>query len=207
VGGLLLAAVSLIAVGWRGCLAYAAHLATFSRIMRAPTAAFPTWKFVDLDHFLAALFGANARLQAIALAAVALAVLPFLARTWWTCDLSGPDRRMLTWSATLTWTLVLNGYIGIYDVILAVPGLMITADVLYRRAGGLTFGFQSLLALLYVVSWVSQHLARATGFQPLTLILMALGAYQLALAGSDAVAGEIEGQPRFHDATVAGVIR
>ena len=207
VGGLLLAALSLLAVGWRGCLAYAGHLTTFARIMKAPTTAFPSWKFVDLDHFLGLLFGVNTSIQPIVWSAVALAVLPFLARLWWAFDRSGPDRRLLTWSATLTWTLVLNGYIGLYDVILAVPGLLITADVLYRRAGGLTLGFKLLLALLYVVSWVSQHLARSTGFQPLTLLLMALGVYQLVLASSDAALPEIENRPRFYDPAVAGAIR
>src|SRR5262249_61542056 len=99
-------------------------------------------KFIDLDHFLGLLFRGNASLPSIVWVAVALAVLPFLARLWWTFDRSGPDRRMVTWSATLTWTLVLNGYIGLYDAILAVPGLMITADILYRRAGALTHGFK-----------------------------------------------------------------
>ena len=192
VGGLLLAGVSLLAVGWRGCLAYADHLTVFSRIMRAPSTVFPSWKFIDLDHFLDLLFRGNASVASIVWAAVALAMLPFLARLWWTFDRSGPDRRRLTWSATLTWTLVLNGYIGLYDAILAVPGLIITADVLYRCAGALTPGFKSLLALLYVVSWVSQHLARSMGFQPFTLVLMALGSYQLALAWRDRLRGDPE---------------
>ena len=163
VGGLLLAAVSLLAFGWRGCVAYAGHLTTFSQIIRAPTTAFPSWKFVDLDHFLRLLLGGNTSFQPVAWAVIALAVLPFLGRLWWVLDRSRPDRRMLTWSATLTWTLVLNGYIGLYDAILAVPGLFITADVLYRRGGALTLGCKSLLALLYVVPWLSQHLAALNG--------------------------------------------
>jgi hypothetical protein len=208
VGGLVLAAVSLLAAGWRGCLAYVAHLATFARIMRAPTTVFPNSKFVDLDHFLGMLFRGNTPLQPIIWAAVALAVLPFLARLWWTVDRFGPDRRMLTWSATLTWTLVLNGYIGLYDAILVVPGLIITADVLYRRTGALTIGCKSLMALLYITAWVSQHLARSMGFQPLTVVLAGLGCYQIVLASrADASCEicEIEGRTRLYDRPVVGV--
>jgi hypothetical protein len=207
VGGLILATVSMLAVGWRGCLAYADHVAMFARIIRAPTTEFPIWKFVDLDHFLGLLFRGNIPLQLIVWAAVLLAVLPFLARLWWTFDRSGPNRRMLTWSATLTWTLVLNGYIGTYDAILAIPGLIISADVLYRRAGTLTLGFKSLLALLYVVSWVSQHVARSMSLQPFTVVLGILGSYQLVLAARDAAECEIEDRPRLHDPTIVGVIR
>src|SRR5262249_3995909 len=149
-------------------------------------------KFIDLDHFLGLLFRGNASLPSIVWVAVALAVLPFLARLWWTFDRSGPDRRMVTWSATLTWTLVLNGYIGLYDAVLSVPGLLITAGLPFRRARALPPRFKSVLALLYVVSWVSQHLALSMGFQPLTLVLMALGSYQLALAWRDRLRGDPE---------------
>src|SRR5262249_4038436 len=145
-----------------------------------------------------------------ALVMAALAVFPSLIRSWWALDRHGPDRRRLTWSATLTWTLVLNAYIGVYDAILIVPGLVITADVRWRRAGPNAIApapaFKFLLALLFVVPWVSQHLARSLGLQPFTLVLMGLGSYQLALAGRD-VAGEERDSPRrFHDATAVGVI-
>jgi hypothetical protein len=185
-GGLALAGISVLAIGRRGCLGYLDHLTAFSRIARAPSTEFPNWKFVDLDHFFGSLFGGHGAVRFIVLVGVALAVLPSLARLWWAFDRAGADRRMLTWSATLTWTLVLNLYIGVYDVILIVAGLLITADVLYQCARGtataLTPAFKSLLALLYVVPWFSQHLARVTGFQPFTLILIAMGTYQLALA-------------------------
>jgi hypothetical protein len=188
-GGSVLAGVSALAIGWRGCLAYFGYLATFSRAMHSGAVAFPSWKFVDLDHFLGQLAGVPAPYRVFVWVVVALAALPPLVRAWWVFDSAGPDRGMLTWSATLTWTLVLNAYIGVYDAILAVPGLLFVADALYRRAGAsakaLTPGFQSLLILLYLIPWVSQHLARSTGFQPLTIVLVALGAYQLMLAGRE----------------------
>jgi hypothetical protein len=187
-GGLVLAAVSVLGVGWSGCLSYLDHIASFSRIIHSGTVLFPNWKFIDLGHFLVQLPGMSAPFRAVVWVGMAIAALPRLARLWWTLDQSGQDRRMLILGATLTWTLVLNAYIGVYDAVLAVPGLFFVADTLYRLAGGtakaLTPGFQALLVLLYVVPWLSQHLARATGFQPWTIVLMALGAYQLALAAA-----------------------
>lgn len=188
-GGLALVVVSVLAIGRRGCLGYIEHLLAFSRTTRAPDTDFPNWKFVDLDHFLGPLLGDHGIIRIFVLAGAALAVLPSLARLWWEYDRSGADRRMLTWSATLTWTLVLNLYIGVYDAILIVPGLLMTADVLHRRANGtaaaMTPAFRLLLALLYVIPWFSQHLARSTGIQPFTPILIAAGIYQVALAGHE----------------------
>jgi hypothetical protein len=210
-GGMALAGVSVLAFGWRGCVAYVHHITAFSRLMTSPTTEFPNWKFIDLDHFLGSMFDGHGPVRFCALVMAALAVLPSLIRSWWALDRRGPDRRRLTWSATLTWTLVLNAYIGVYDAILMVPGLVITADVLWRRAGTNAIApapaFKFVLTLLFVVPWVSQHLARSLGLQPFTLVLMGLGTYQLALARRDVAGEEMDSQRRFHDATAVGVIR
>jgi hypothetical protein len=194
-GGLVLATISLLAVGWRGCLAYVDQLTAFSQAMKSGVVAFPSWKFVDLDHFLGMLLGGHSRFQIIAGVVASLVVLPFLAGSWWAFERSGRDSRMLTWSATLTWTLIMNMYIGVYDAILIVPGVFIVADAVYRHApaaaAALHSGFKLLLALLYIVPWISQHLARSTGFQPFTLVLVALGAYQLVLARRERLSSRV----------------
>jgi hypothetical protein len=211
VGGLTLAEMSLLAVGWRGCAAYVEHLSTFSQIMSAPSTEFPSWKFVDLDHFLGLLFGGHPPLQRAIWALIVLAVVPCLARFWWGFDDREPPRRSLLWSATLTWTLVLNVYIGTYDAVLAVPGLLLTTDVLCQRAGGLAGAlsaeFKSLLALVYLVPWLSQFVALSLGFQPFTLILMGLGTHQLTLAWRAGAANLTENVKCFHDHAVAASIQ
>ncbi len=104
----------------------------------------------------------------------------------------------------------MNVYIGVYDAILIVPGLVITADAHWRcdQTTAMTSApaFRFLLALLFVVPWISQHLARSLGFQPFALVLMGLGAYQLALAGRDVAGEEMDSRRRFRDATALGVI-
>ena len=83
----------------------------------------------------------------------------------------------------LTATLVLNLYVGIYDSVLIVPALWITAEEVYRRTAALTSAFQWLLVLVFISPWISQFLARSIGLQIDTLALLAAGGYQLSLWG------------------------
>jgi hypothetical protein len=52
--------------------------------------------------------------------------------------------------------------------------------------------FRTFLVLLYVAPWFSQHAAMTIGLQPYTLILAALGAYQLRLARTLASSAELK---------------
>jgi Glycosyltransferase family 87 len=185
-GAVVLAGVSVLAVGERGCLAYA-HLAVrFSRLINSETTAFPMWKFIDLNNFLGSLMGHQAVIRGALFIAGGLLMLPWLVRLWFKYDHNNRDQQALLWSSTLTSTLSLNYYIGLYDAVLAVPGVMLTTDILCRRVGGiktaLSPGLRYLLALLYLVPWFSQHMARSIGLQPLTLVLTAVGVYQVTLA-------------------------
>lgn len=210
-GSSTLAGVSVLTVGWRGCRAYAQMLTAYPAYVSSKFVVFPKWKFVDLNNFLGLLLGSDIATRRIVWLVVVVSILPVLVCSWLMSSRCGPVRLMLVWAATLTWTLVMNIHTGYYDTILAVPGLVITADALHRCAGAtgraLTPGFKCLLTLLYVVPWVSQHLARWTGFQPFTLILMAVGAYQLALVWSYGAECDIEDRPRLYEPTFVGVIR
>src|SRR5262249_22657317 len=122
------------------------------------------------------------------LAASATIAAAALLRIWWSRGLS-VDQRVLALCATLTWNAVFNLYTPIYDLSLIVPNVIMTADVLYRRPRsegwkpGFVFG--SLVALLLLAGTCTQTSAIAIGFQPMTLVLLALGAYQAYLAAGD----------------------
>jgi len=128
----------------------------------------------------------------VLLAVSAAVALPFLAHAWWRLDRAGDDHRKLVWAGTLTATLVLNLYVGVYDTVVVVLGALLTTDVLCgpERSIGRALGptLKTFLVLLYLVPWFSQHVARATGFQPYTLVLAAFGAYQFVLARRSAQA-------------------
>jgi hypothetical protein len=179
--GLVLAACSLLAVGRSGCLAYADLLWSYAERTSGGSTGFKTFKHVDLNTFFTLLAGGPGPPARLALLAAAL---PLLALAWRAGGRrgGGGDCRLLAWCATFSWAPVFNLYAPVYDTTLVLPGVLMTADVLARRSGGtLPPGFRVLVALLVLTPWITQALARSAGFQPLTLVLLALGAYQIAL--------------------------
>jgi Glycosyltransferase family 87 len=182
--GLVLAGVSWLGVGREGCLDYLKVLTLYSRASVDGGGFYPIDKFFDLSSFLTM---AGLRPGGVGVALAALFVVPVLAALalgWWGfAHQDGPARARL-FTATLTLSLVVNLHVAAYDTILVVPGVLLAASVLFEpsggRAPGLTPAYQTLLVLVYVVPWFSQHVARATGFQPFTLVLAALGCFELA---------------------------
>lgn len=169
VTGVVLAAVSWLAVGGGACAAYAATLGDYLRATVNAPEAFRVWKFVDARSFFVGLLGRPSALSWLAIGVMGLAVL------WrW----REPDRqRPWLWAATLTATLVANIYVGVYDSILIVLSTILMFGALPR----------TLLVLVYLAPWLSQWLAQVTGIQAFTLILAATGIYQLVLLRQDSL--------------------
>jgi hypothetical protein len=188
--GIGLTGLSVASVGWPACYDYLGLLTNFARAKGGGEAlALPLSKYVDICSFTQLLFQVPSAIANALLALSLLVPLGLLAATWWrmdTADDSGRVGRRVLWASTLTWTLIANVYVGVYDSILVVQAALLTADATYRPGIGVDrFGgpvFPALLTLLYVSPWVSQHLARAVGFQPYVLVLLGFAAYQLAVA-------------------------
>jgi hypothetical protein len=183
--GFGLGALSVIGAGWKNCLDYGQALLGFTRTTSGgstPSAGaleLRLWKYVDLNSFFKLLLGGHSTLTWILLLVMALVSLPFLARLWWNLDRADMRRRKLTWAATLTWTLVLNLYVGVYDSILVVLAAFLTAAFLFEGTGGVTLRFRMLLLLLFLIPWITQPIARAVGVQFDTLVLLTFAVYQL----------------------------
>jgi hypothetical protein len=179
----VLAIVSLLAVGKQGSLGYVKILLFFTNASASTSSGLRSWKYVDINSFFRLVLGNYPFLRWTMTAAVFLLVLPFLFRRWWQSDLKRGDEQSLVWALALTWTLVLNLYLGIYDSSLVVLSVLLTTDVLYSRAGkdqsALSTDYKFILLLVYVVPWITQPIARLTGFQPFTLALALLGSWQL----------------------------
>jgi hypothetical protein len=186
--GLGLAALSLATAGPKACGDYAGALLGFART----TAGAPSpvgdlqlrlWKYVDLNSFWKLLLGGSSWINWVLIGAVAAVPLWRLARLWVTFPSSDESQQRLTWAATLTLTTVVNLYVGVYDTVLGALGALVAADVLAGRASGgrpkLPAAFATWLLLGYLVPWFSQPLARATGFQLYTWILLGLAASEL----------------------------
>lgn len=190
---LVLAVVSVLGVGLRACVDYVEVLLNFTRTMAESGSVLRLWKYVDLNSFFRLLLGETpARYALLLLAAGPPLVL--LSVSWWRLDDGGAGRRRLIWAATLTWTLVANLYVGVYDTVLVVPAVFLAAGALTplgRDERSLPAGLRVLLVLLYVVPWFTQPLARLTGVQTYTVILSALGVYLLTQARTASAGREV----------------
>jgi hypothetical protein len=136
--------------------------------------------YVDISSFSALLPGGRSLPACVAFSVGACCAAFFLYRAWRDSVADGKTSESLIWAATLTWTLILNIYVGINDCILVILSLIATAGALKSlpqpRLG-------KLLVPLWVVilgsSWIMLPLAEATGFQIMTVLFALLGILQL----------------------------
>jgi len=169
---------------WPG---YVARLLSFGSATTQIHSFVVLWYHVDLNSFSALLPGGRSWLGgAVILGCAGFAAIT-LVRAWFT-DRRWASRRAdapagtLIWAVTLTWTLVLNLYVPFHDCILFVLSFMATAAVL-KDAPNLRLRRQFALAGLAILasSWISLSLARTTGFQILTILLVVFGMLQMSL--------------------------
>lgn len=183
VGNLVLALVSLALVGVQGCISFLYRLLFYSAASTSTEFGLRSWKYVDINAFMRLLLPQHAPVRWAITAVVVLLVVPFLISKWW--SFRGESQRWLLWAITLTWTPVLNIYMGIYDsTILVLPCLLLTAEF-YKagyRSHTLPFAYQCFLLVLYLAPIFTQNIALMAGVQIYTLAVAAFGTYQLRYA-------------------------
>ena len=179
-GNLVLALLSFSLVGMQGCINFINRLLFYSTAASNTAAGLRSWKYVDINAFMRLLVPHHAHIRWAITAAIVLLVIPFLVSAWW--RLRGDSQRQLLWALTLTWTPVLNIYMGIYDsTILVLAGLLLTAEF-YRSglsASAMPFAYRVLLVVVYLSPWFTQNFALMIGIQIYTLAVAAWGIYQL----------------------------
>jgi len=184
IGCLILTVVSLLIVGWQGCFEYIKMLLFFADNSTSASSGLKSWKYVDVNSFFRLILNGHVYIRWFLVAVVFLLVLPLLLRFWHRIGRKSENDQSLVWAVTLTWTLVLNIYLGIYDATLVVLSVLLTTHFLYRSANKpqleLTPIFKLIILLLYLVPWVTQPIARLTGIQLYTVILVLFGCYQLS---------------------------
>jgi hypothetical protein len=200
VGGLALAAICLLIVGVDGARAYADMLTAYSHTMSAGATSFKTFKHVDLHSFFVLLYGGPGWLPKLSVLAVAAGFVPPLLAAWWFRAGRGGDWLLLALCTTLTGNLIFSAYTPIYDVSLIIPNVLITSDIVYRHSKQqhdhrLIVAFLVFAGLLVCTAWCTQELAKAYGFQPLTLVLLAWGCFQVALAWRELCPFPLSGHP------------
>lgn len=179
-----LALISWLAVGRLGLIGFINTLIYFTNASASASSGLRSWKYVDINSFFRLLLGNFWYLRWALTSVGFIIVLPLLVRLGWQNGTRRPIDQSFVWAVTITGTLVLNLYVGIYDTSLVVLSILLTTDALYRRAASsgetrLPPLLKLLLLCLYLVPWITQPIARLTGLQLYTLVLASFGTYQV----------------------------
>ncbi len=181
-GGSILALFSTVAEGVRVWPGYINALLSYGR-GSAGVDAHPfkqAWKYVDLSSFASLIPGGRTWQGQMVLLGCACWAAFSLAQIWWRSAGSRRPASTLVWATTLTWTLILNVYVPIYDSILIVLSAVATAGVLKDVSERYYKWFTVLWVLILGSSWITVRVADATGIQIVTLLFAVLGVLQLA---------------------------
>ncbi len=159
----LLILISIAVIGLDGVWSYLEMLRTFSQTKAVGKA---TRLEIDLFSFFSSFVGG--RLATYATLCFALVLAPLLLSAW---------RRMpeTAWALAITWTLVLNFYMLIYDTT-----FIILSVLFFISAFDLSRLLRWLLLALFLVPWPEIAIVRRFGLQVMTIVLAAFGVYQLA---------------------------
>jgi hypothetical protein len=137
-------------------------------------------QFIDFKTFIQAVCGGWSKSALIFLISITILIAASLAVLLWKSAKSGRPAQSMAWAATLTWTLLLNGYIPVYDSILATIAVVLTLgalkDIEWKAATGWII---SLAVLMSAASWELDTIAQDHGIQFLTAFLTILGVGQL----------------------------
>jgi hypothetical protein len=185
-GTAVLASVSLLVVGWRGCAGYVAMLLRFGTMATGPRISFLLSDYVDLNSFVRTALGGRGHWALVALAVVAACVLPWLVKLWRAGRREGEVESSLMWAATLTWAMLLNVYVAPYDTPMVLLGMVLAACALHGASReAMPRAVWILLVLLYVVPWIPPvPIGGNRTLHLYTLVLVGLAVYQLRAAMS-----------------------
>lgn len=133
--------------------------------------------FSSVSHMVA---GGRSPVGLTFVVAIASAVAIALAILLWRSRGCGRPAQWLAWAATLTWTLLLNVYVPIYDSVLVVIAIVLTLGALRDLGWSAAMEWTTFLAVvIFAVSWKTEPFAKAHGIQLLTIALVVLAAAQL----------------------------
>ena len=179
-GTVLLGLVSTAFMGVEVWPVYANFLRRFGRLSQAGgQTALQRWQFVDLNSLSYAVPGGRSKAGLVIMISVATIVAVWLIRLLWRSSAGSRAIQSLAWATVLTWTLVLNIYVPIYDSVLLSIALIVMLGALRELEWKGSEGwFFSLALLIIAVSWITEPIAQNNGIQLLTILLFALGVWQ-----------------------------
>jgi hypothetical protein len=140
------------------------------------------WEYVDFNSISYAVPGGRSRLGLTILACVLLGLGIWLVRLSHKSAGAGNAAQSLAWATTLTWTLVMNVYVPVYDTLLVAVAVTLTIGALRETEGLNATGWVVLLAIgISAVSMKAETIAQNYGIQPLTILILILGLWQATI--------------------------
>jgi len=174
-GSAAMALLSVVVAGWRGVTAWVETLLFDSRFTKDAVPVSHLAKNVDANAFLQLIFGSGSRVAEVLFLLVCVVGFVALAAAWWPAGKKKASDGLL-WAATLCFTLVLSPYAPIYDSILLVFAIALSANAIPQQARAT---FHAWLLLLYMLPWVTQSFAQFLHLQLFTLAVAVYGAWTL----------------------------
>ena len=163
---------------WRSYLRF---LRFFERVSNT-SGILKRWMFVDLYSFSYPFVHWLPKWTNVILLCVVISMALWLATLWRKAANGSRPSQTLAWANALTWTLLLNAYVPIYDSILVVIAIVLTFGALIELGLMIQTVWTILLSMvIFVVSWKTVAIAEKHGIQLLTILLLFLGIWQLLL--------------------------
>ena len=140
------------------------------------------YKFVDLNSFLQAIYGGRTAVGTAILIGIAVAVTGTASVLLWRSKGGDKAAQSLAWATAITWTLLLNVYVPMYDAALVVIAAILTISAVRELKWGAGVRWITALSLLvFAVSWVTYDFAQAHRIQLLSIAFAVLGLTQMYL--------------------------
>jgi glycosyl transferase family 87 len=155
-GVAVLGLISLWWAGIAGIKGYLQLLNMYSQAVNSPTEVFQTYKYVDIGAALRLLFGPHGNVRLVLLSLI----LPVILFVWYRL---GPHP--VSWALAVICGVLLNFYSPIYDCTLLIFAVLIV---------GVDTISEWLLIALYLVPLITVGVAKLTGLQLYTLVLIIL---------------------------------
>jgi hypothetical protein len=140
------------------------------------------WEYVDFTSFSFSIPGGRSVPALTIFSCITMAAAAALAVLLWRSAKAGKASQLLAWAATLTWTLLLNLYVPVWDAILVILALLLTLGALKELTWRREAGWVVFVGLLMVLAtWNMSATTNRHGSQMMTALLLILGCMQLVL--------------------------
>ncbi|MGA2218340.1 MAG: glycosyltransferase family 87 protein [Terracidiphilus sp.] len=138
------------------------------------------YKFVDLNSFLLAMGGGRSTPEMAIFALITISIGTVLGVLLWKSAKGGWPVQSLAWATTITWTLLLNVYVPMYDSVLVALAAVLAFGAVKENGWSAAINWVASISVsIFAVSWVSYDIARDRHIQLLSLAIAFFGLVEL----------------------------